>query len=115
MKSRFHPLFIVLLLLATIGLLYTMITSFVSFMFTVAVLAAIYYALRNYARTGRFLPTFRFPASGPTKNTWRTTKQSGKKSSASARARSTFQVIDGNKGKTKEKDDASNDRSNMFH
>jgi len=111
MLTRFHPLMIVMLVLAAIGFIETAIRNPVSLLFTLGILAAVWLVLRNYSKTGRFLPRFTSNPRKPKQTNKQTPIRNSKAKSDKRRA--AFQVIEGSKGKTKPKDN--NNEPKVYH
>jgi uncharacterized protein (DUF58 family) len=100
MLSRVHPIIAVLLLFAVIGFLTDLYAHPVSILLTAGLLLLLFFLANRYGRTGRFLP--RHPAQKRMQHA-KPFKTAAKKTGHTPRKEIPFRVIEGSKGKTKEK------------
>ncbi|HZG14912.1 MAG TPA: hypothetical protein VE710_07785 [Candidatus Bathyarchaeia archaeon] len=99
MKSRVHPFFGILILLAVIGFFQELIANPINLLVIIGLSALLFYLVNNYMKSGRFLPWFRVQKpKQPTKMTKSMTRKTGH----SPRKENPFRVIEGSKGKTKQ-------------
>lgn len=108
MPSRFHPLFWLLLLFAVIGLFRQLQTNPVDLLVFVGLTALVLFLVKNYFKTGRFLPRFR-SVTPPVKRTNKTQRVAKKQG---GRKQTPFKVIEGSKGKSREQ--AKDKEPNMY-
>ncbi|MGZ0053070.1 hypothetical protein [Brevibacillus gelatini] len=106
MLRRIPPLILVIVLLAIYGFLLTFISDPINTLIILGLSVALFLLVRNYLRTGSFFP--KSAGSGTPKQQKAKPKppvmrQAHKKQSTGSRKEYPFRVIDGNKGKSKEK------------
>ncbi|MBG9568843.1 hypothetical protein [Brevibacillus agri] len=117
MLRRIPPVILIIVLLAIYGFLLTFIRDPINTLIILGLSAALFLIVRNYLRTGSFFPK----SAGPGKPKQQKAKakppvmrQAHKKQSTASRKEHPFRVIDGNKGKSKEKQDEKS-QNNISH
>lgn len=99
MSTRFHPFFLVLLLLAAFGFVMQLVRDPINTLLILALSALVLFGVNRYLKTGRLMPTTRTTKRPPDRHA----AKSAKRHSHGIKKPYPFQVIDGRKGKTKEK------------
>lgn len=117
MLRRIPPVILIIVLLAIYGFLLTLISDPINTLIILGLSVALFLIVRNYLRTGSFFSK----SPGPGKPKQQKVKpkppvmrQPHKKQPTASRKDHPFRVIDGNKGKTKEKQNE-NSPNNMSH
>jgi len=118
MLRRIPPLILIVLLLAIYGFLSTFIADPVNTLIILGLSVVLFLVVRNYLRTGSFFPQSseqRKPKQPKPKPKSPSLRQVVKKQSTSPRKDHPFRVIDGKKGKSKEKQDDQKSQNNISH
>jgi hypothetical protein len=114
MFRRIPPLIIILLLFAIYGFFLQVLTDPVNTLIVVGLSALLFYLVSNYLKTGRFLPAVS-KRSPEVKHRASPHRPSAKKPSSPQRKSYPFQVIEGSKGKSKQKKQDEPDSSNNIY
>ncbi|MED4581566.1 hypothetical protein P9578_02070 [Brevibacillus choshinensis] len=117
MLRRIPPVILIVMLLAIYGFLLTFIEDPVNTLIILGLSVVLFLVVRNYLRTGAFFPRSnngpRKPK--PPKPKPPTLRQAAKKQTKSPRKDHPFRVIDGKKGKSKQKQNDQNSHNNISH
>ncbi|RNB81163.1 hypothetical protein EDM56_25920 [Brevibacillus fluminis] len=102
MPKRFLPysLMVVLLLLAAFGFAFRLYTNPINTLLVIGLAAIVLFFVNQYLKTGRFMPNARTPK----KPTEKAASKTAKRHSHTPRKQYPFQVIEGQKGKAKNKE-----------
>jgi phosphoglycerol transferase MdoB-like AlkP superfamily enzyme len=103
MFNRIPPIILVLLCLAAFGFLWRFVQNPVHTLLVIGMSALLCYFVYNFFKTGRFLPRSGHTQAKTAKQSAKNTKTPAAKKGKAARKHIPFQVIEGNKGKTKNK------------
>jgi len=122
MLRRIPPVILIVLLLAIYGFMTKLIADPINTLIILGLCVVLFLVVRNYLQSGSFIPRAseqRKPkqAKPKTKGSPKTPviRQAFKKQSASPRKDHPFRVIDGNKGKSKEKQNDQKSQDNISH
>jgi len=114
MLRRIPPVILIVMLLAVYGFLLTFIEDPVNTLIILGLSVLLIVVVRNYLRTGSFFPRNTGPRK-PKPAKAKTPGQKPAKKQTTARRDHPFRVIDGKKGKSKEKQDDQNSHNNISH
>jgi hypothetical protein len=103
MSTRFQPFVYVLLVFACIGFFIQLFADPINMLLIIGMSALLLLAVRHYLKTGRFFTRPTFPGQQKRRPP-NAARPPVKKASSSVRKDIPFQVIDGNKGKSKSKE-----------
>lgn len=112
MLSRIPPIIVILLLLAAYGFLNRLIRDPINMLLIIGLSTLLLYVVRQYFMTGRFLPQMSLTKAKKPKPKPPKSRQTTKK--ATTKKQFPFQVIEGNKGKSKGSEN-DRDSKDMYH
>ncbi|MED1793993.1 hypothetical protein EDM59_08565 [Brevibacillus nitrificans] len=116
MLRRIPPVILIVMLLAIYGFLLTFIEDPVNTLIILGLSVLLIIVVRNYLRTGSFFQRSSGPRKPkPTKPKSPGLRQATKKQAPTPRRDHPFRVIDGKKGKAKQKQDDQNSHNNISH
>jgi hypothetical protein len=113
MLRRIPPLIMILLLFAAIGFGRQLLADPVNTLLVIGLSALLFYLVSNYLKSGRFFPgTMK---KNPLKQRFSAQRSPAKKQANQARKPNPFQVIQGSKSKSKQKEEQRDPKNNIFH
>ncbi|QRG69774.1 hypothetical protein [Brevibacillus choshinensis] len=116
MLRRIPPVILIVILLAIYGFLLTFFRDPVNTLIILGLSVGLFWVVRNYLRTGAFFPRNSGPHKPkPTKPKPPSLRQAAKKPTQSPKRDHPFRVIDGSKGKSKQKQNDQNSHNNISH
>jgi hypothetical protein len=112
MIRRIPPLIMILLLFAAFGFVLQLLQDPINTLLVVGLSALLFFLVSNYLRSGRFMPgTLN---KNQMKQRSAAQRSHAKKQSQQARKPFPFQVIEGSKGKSKQKQDERDPQNNIY-
>jgi hypothetical protein len=116
MLRRIPPVILIVILLAIYGFLLTFISDPVNTLIILGLSALLFMVVRHYLRTGTFFPRTSVQSKPKqAKPKPPVMRQTVKKQSQSPRKDHPFRVIDGSKGKSKQKENNRDSHNNISH
>ncbi|WNC17111.1 hypothetical protein [Brevibacillus brevis] len=113
MLRRIPPVILIVFLLAIYGFLLTFLKDPVNTLIILGLSVGLFMVVRNYLRTGAFFPRSGGPRKPKTPKAKPPALRQTVKKQNQPRKNHPFRVIDGSKGKSKQKQDEQNSHNNM--